>query len=144
VVRKLADDFYKHYASSKSEDKKSLQPILVSGLVLALGSISREVELVTLRCAFLPTRRAHRTRTHRTTAHVRTHTRSMASTGKTHLMQAAQILPPLTAGGSGGGSGGGKALKDNLSDADRLAKELDHYQKRLEVRRRPTLFSHSQ
>ena len=47
-------------------------------------------------------------------------------------MQAAQILPPLTTGG-----GGGKALKDNLSDADRLAKELDHYQRRLEVRRRP-------
>jgi hypothetical protein len=48
VVRKLVDDFYKHYAS-KSEDKKGLQPILVSGLVLASGSVTREVELVTLR-----------------------------------------------------------------------------------------------
>jgi hypothetical protein len=51
--------------------------------------------------------------------------------GKTHLMQAAQLLAPPTPT-----TGGSKALKDNLPDADRLAKELDHYQKRLEVRHR--------
>lgn len=73
-----------------------MRPVIVSGLMLSVDSVTCEIELATI---------------------------SMAPTGKSHLMQVALILSPSIA-----------LTRGNRPDVDVLAKELDHYYKRLEVR----------